>query len=296
MANPAQEEADRYLSARDATASHPEDRDDVSDRSVQEEEKPRYNSNLREGRKRADSFSDEDDFDNPHKMATMTSTKTSYTVPSTTHYANTGPKGVIADAQNFHRAKKSSFRNRLSTFAGNFASFKPPSNNVFGGNNESKKDGNSSDHSDNTSEEDSDSDFMANWRAQRMQELTAQGSGYNQAGRRVSPSRRTWGTLTEVDANGYLDAIEKVSADDIVVVMIYDPTSEQSASVEDELHMLAYRHSKIRFVKLHHAIAEMETIQIPAVLAYKQGDVLATVSGARAQDVGETLRRQRVIV
>lgn len=223
----------------------------------------------------------------------MTSTKTStYTLPNTTHYANTGPKGVIADAQNFHRAKKSSFRNRLSTFAGNFASFKPPSSNVLSA--ENKKDTNSSDHSD-LSDVDSDSDFMANWRAQRMQELSAQGSGYNSAGRRVSPSRRTWGALTEVDANGYLDAIEKVSAEDIVIVMIYDPASSQSAAVEDELNMLAYRNSKTRFVKLHHEIAEMETVQVPAVLAYRNGDVFATISGARAQDLPDALRKHLVI-
>ena len=286
MANPAQEEADRYLSDRAQPTTHPEDRDDASDQSIQEE-KPRQN--LREGRKRSDSLSDEED-----KMATMTATRSAYTLPNTTHFANTGPKGVIADAQNFHRAKKSTFRNRLSVFAGNFASFKPPTGNLFTAS-ENKKDGNSSDHSGNLSEEDSDSDFMTNWRAQRMQELTAQGSGYNQAGRRVSPSRRTWGALTEVDANGYLDAIEKVSPEDIVVVMIFDPSSSQSLSVEDELNMLAYRHSKTRFVKLHYEIAEMESVQIPAVLAYKGGDVFATISSARAQDLEENLRSHRVI-
>jgi hypothetical protein len=296
MANPAQEEADRYLSARDVTATHPEDRDDGSDKL--QEEKPRQR-NIRQSRPRTDSDDDLlDDDEDSIKMATMTTARTqgNYTLPNTTHFANTGPKGVIADAQNFHRAKKSSFRNRLSTFAGNFASFKPPSGNVFGGNSESKKDGNSSDHSGNLSEEDSDTDFMANWRAQRMQELTVQGSGYNSQGRRVSPSRRIWGSLTEVDANGYLDAIEKVSAEDIVVVMIFDPTSERSLSVEDELNMLAYRHSKVRFIKLHHEIAEMETVQIPAVLAYKEGDVFATISGAQAQDIAEALRKNRVLV
>ncbi|ETN45093.1 uncharacterized protein HMPREF1541_09969 [Cyphellophora europaea CBS 101466] len=285
----AQDEANQYFSGGDLPSTHPEDRDNVSDRSVQEEEKPRPR-NLRGGRRRSTSDTEDQDSDRADKMTTTTTT--SYTIPSTTHYANTGPKGVIADAQNFHRAKKSSFRNRLSTFTSGFASFRPPTT-LF--NSETKQaPSNSSDHSDNgLSEEDSDQEFMTNWRAQRMQELSS--NGPNNPTRRVSPSRRTWGSLQEVDANGYLDAIEKVSDDAIVIVMIYDPTSDRSASVEDELHMLAYRHSKTRFVKLHHDIAEMETIEVPAVLAYRAGDVFATISGASAQDVEAALRKHRVI-
>ena len=40
--------------------------------------------------------------------------------------------------------------------------------------------------------------------------------------KRRSPSKRKYGGLTAVDAVGYLDAIEKVHADTIVVVLIYD--------------------------------------------------------------------------
>lgn len=292
MSNPAQDEADRLFSARDLSATHPEDRDNVSDHSLQEDEKPQSRT-IRSSRRRS-TDSDNQDSDNAHNMGmTTTTTKTNYTVPSTTHYANTGPKGVIADAQNFHRAKKSSFRNRLSTFTSGFASFRPPTTNFFG--NENKKaPSNTSDHSDHAlSEEDSDSEFMQNWRAQRMQELSS--NGPNNFQRRVSPSRRTWGTLQEVDANGYLDAIEKVSDDDIVVVLIHDPASEQSIAVEDELGVLAYRHFKTRFVKLDHDIAEMESVEVPAVLAYRGGDVFATVSGAKAQDLEDALRKHRVI-
>lgn len=269
---------------------HPEDRDNVSDHSLQEEDKPR-SRNIRGSRRRSASDSDDDEDSDNANMST-TATKVGYTIPTTTHHANTGPKGVIADAQNFHRAKKSSFRKRLSTFTSGFASFKPPQN-VFG--NENKKTAsNSSDHSDAAlSEEESDSEFMNNWRAQRMQELTAKGPDAFQ--RRVSPSRRTWGALQEVDANGYLDAIEKVSDEDIVVVMIFDPEDERSLAVEEELNLLAYRHFKTRFVKLHHEIAEMETVQVPAVLAYRAGDVFATISGAKAQELEGALQKHRAI-
>lgn len=61
---------------------------------------------------------------------------------------------------------------------------------------------------------------MRKWRASRMQELQTQNNG---AGRRVSPRRRIYGHVEDVDAGGYLDAIEKVPANTVVVVCIYDP-------------------------------------------------------------------------
>ena len=39
--------------------------------------------------------------------------------------------------------------------------------------------------------------------------------------RRQSPSKRSYGRVEPVDANGYLDAIEKVSKDTVVVVVVY---------------------------------------------------------------------------
>jgi hypothetical protein len=290
MADPAQDEVDRYFSGPSTVAVHPEDRDAQSDKSDQEEETT-TSKTITSRRREGHADSDDNDSDNEN-MATMTATRTSYHIPNTTHHANTGPKGVIADAQNFHRAKKSSFRNRLSTFASGFASFNPPKTTLFNG--DKKKSPSNSDHSDlGGSDEDSDSEFMNNWRAQRMQELTA--GAHNNTIRRVSPSRRTWGTLQEVDANGYLDAIEKVSDEDIVVVMIFNPDSARSLAVEDELNMIAYRNSRTRFVKLHYDIAEMETVETPAVLAYRKGDVFATISGAVAQDLEDALKKHRVI-
>ena len=39
--------------------------------------------------------------------------------------------------------------------------------------------------------------------------------------RKQSPSKRSYGRVEPVDANGYLDAIEKVSKDTVVVVVVY---------------------------------------------------------------------------
>lgn len=41
--------------------------------------------------------------------------------------------------------------------------------------------------------------------------------------RRVSPNKKTYGRVDVVDANGYLDAVERVTSDTVVVVCIYDP-------------------------------------------------------------------------
>ncbi|OAP63096.1 hypothetical protein AYL99_02323 [Fonsecaea erecta] len=298
MADLAREEADRYFSHRDHLTSHPEDRDDDDeDRSdVDAEPEPAFD-NL------SDPGTDDDTAGN---MATMTTTKTTYHLPSQVHYANTGPKGVIADAQSFARAKQSTFRQRLTSFANNLTSNGKAAaiptvteksdkrKTIISGSPKSTPSSNS-DTNMTLSDDEADSEFMKAWRANRLQELSSQSQSAYNSHRRHSPSQRTWGRFVEVDANGYLDAIEKVSNETVVVVMIYDPSSSASAAVEDELSMLAYKHNTTRFIKLHHEIAEMETVEIPAILAYKAGDVFATVSGARAEGLEGVLLQNRVI-
>lgn len=279
MADLAREEADRYFSHRESHTAHPEDRDDSSAHSSEgqpESSVDAYHS---------DPGTDDDTAD---KMATLTTTKTAYHLPTQTHYANTGPKGVIADAQSFARAKNSTFRQRMASFASNLASNKPAPTktekadrrkSLFGSPKSTSSD---SEHL-SLSDDEADSDFMQTWRANRLQELSSQSQSTHAAQRRQVPSQRTWGVFLEVDANGYLDAIEKAPEDTVVVVMIHDPSSPASVEVEDELSTLAYKHNKTRFVRLDHEVAEMESVQIPAVLAYRGGDVFATISGAKAE-------------
>lgn len=47
--------------------------------------------------------------------------------------------------------------------------------------------------------------------------------------------------------------------------------------MEDALSTIARKHSTTRFVKLHHEIAEMDHVGVPAILAYRAGDVFATL-------------------
>jgi hypothetical protein len=282
MADLAREEADRYFSHRGHSTSHPEDRDRDSIHFSDDEAELQYDQHSDPGT----------DDDNTGDMATMTATRTTYTLPTQTHYANTGPKGVIADAQSFARAKQTTFRQRLASFANNLTSSNGKSAAVasvaekkerrrtaFGTSPKSTASSDSEAHLTLSDEDEADSEFMRTWRANRLQELSSQ----SQSAYQRKPSQRSWGTFQDVDANGYLDAIEKVSDETYVVVMIYDPSSSQSAAVEDELGMLAYKHTTTRFVKLHAEIAEMESVEVPAVLAYRGGDVVATISGATAE-------------
>ncbi|RVX71189.1 hypothetical protein B0A52_04763 [Exophiala mesophila] len=284
MADLAREEADRYFSHRDHLTSHPEDRDNSSRSSSEDPNEPNFDGS------RSDPGTDDDD-DDRHNMATITSTKANYNIPSQTQYANTGPKGVIADAQSFARAKQTTFRQRLVSFGRSLANAKPTDLEHTTSEKHTKPAQSTASDSDSLglSDEDADSEFMKTWRANRLQELSNQSAAQYSSQRRQSPSQRTWGVLAEVDANGYLDAIEKVSDESVVVVMIYDPGSTSSNQVQDELTMLAYKHNKTRFVMLHHEIAEMDMVEIPAILAYKAGDVIATISGAKAEGLEETL-------
>ena len=138
-------------------------------------------------------------------------------LPSTTQFdANTGPKGVIADARSFELAKKRSFRKTLHALTDS-APFKK-----F---NASTREKSKSPSPDLSGDEDED-EFMRIWRQKRLDEISAMKQGAS--GRRQSPSKRRYGSLSTVDPAGYLDAVEKVGHETVVVVLIYD--DEVSAS------------------------------------------------------------------
>lgn len=192
----AQDEFNQILQHnRDKFSVHPEDRNNSSDR-----DSDSSNDDDDDGQHISNPPSNDEDND-----STMRSRTGSYRVPNTVYDANTGPKGVIADAQAFERARKQSFRKTLGGTQGisddaNLLNNSPP------------PDGTSAKDSD-----DEESRFMRKWRESRMQKLQSQ------TFRRSSPRRRVYGTVDVVDAAGYLDAIEKVTSDTVVVVCVYDP-------------------------------------------------------------------------
>lgn len=177
------------------------------------------------GASRRDSLSDrESDLDDENPEPSMPSRTTgggggggNTYIPNTTYDANTGPKGVIADAQAFERAKKTSFRRTLLNATGlssSAAAAAAPPPQIR------EPSPSSNDDREERDEGDEDDEFMRKWRASRMHELQNQNQNGNG---RMSPRRRVYGFVEDVDAEGYLDAIEMVSSATVVVVCIYDP-------------------------------------------------------------------------
>ncbi len=198
MSSSAQDEFDALYDkqAKEARPRHPEDRDSDDGSTTL------HSSN--------------EDEKTPASTPSVNMPSGNYHIPSTTSFnANTGPKGVIADARSFESARKRSFRQTLHALSNGTS---PP---LFGKNhksgfNFSKEKSPSPD----VSADDDEDDFMRRWRANRLEELT--NGGQDLRTRRQSPSKRKYGTLVAVDPSGYLDAVEKVSADTTVVVLIYD--------------------------------------------------------------------------
>ncbi|OQE83119.1 hypothetical protein PENNAL_c0034G02154 [Penicillium nalgiovense] len=252
----AQEEFNQLVNSnRSRFTSHPEDHD--SDPHFSDDEP---SSRLR-SRQTADSSDEEEAAD----MVSSRTANTNYHIPNTVYEANTGPKGVIADAQAFERARKKSFRRTLLSVAG------LDSNSPSYSSKSTRDDAPLAGDQSSASEDDDEARFMRKWRQSRMQELQGRGN------RRPSPRGRRFGSVETVDAVGYLDAIEKVTSDTVVVVCIYDQQFDDSAIVEECLVTIAARQPTTRFVKMHQDIADMDHIKAPALLAYRGGDVFATI-------------------
>ncbi|KAL8801386.1 MAG: hypothetical protein Q9182_004500 [Xanthomendoza sp. 2 TL-2023] len=213
----------------------------------------------------------------PTPRPSTTLPSSTYHIPSTTTFnANTGPKGVIADARSFDSARKRSFRQTLRAYSSGELS--PP---IFGGKNKkpafnfSREKSPSPDNALCSADENDEDEFMRTWRANRLNELAHMRPDVRT--RRSSPSMRKYGSLVDVDALGYLDAIEKVHKETTVVVLIYDDQSDVSHIVEDALRTLAPKYDTNRFIKLHYLEAEMDEVAVPGILAYRAGDCVANL-------------------
>lgn len=291
----AREEADRFFSNKDRLTAHPHDACDSDHSDIEEKNTTTEPQHSDPG----------DDEDTLHSMS-ATSTAAYYLPPTLfdAKDARTGPKGVISDARAFHRAKKQSLRNTFLNLAA--SSYFQPSSKVRW-QSPSRTDSDSTEKPASGLDEEDDDAFMERWRQERLEELRA-GGPYAQQ-RRQSPSKRKWGFFKEVDGNGYLDAVEKTASDTVVVVCIYDPEvccrlfcstcslalildqSDESAAVEDSLHTLSQKHVTTRFVRLHHEIAELQNVGVPAIIAYQNGEVIAMMTDCTAVGLETNLQR-----
>lgn len=188
--SPAQDEFNELFRDKHTDARHPEDGRPDSD--VSDPESPGAAADYLE------KIDTDDELDLPADM------RANYYMPSLRSEANTGPKGVIADAQAFEQAKKQA---RRFTWKKNSP---PPQYTV------------KAYHDDKTgsSDDDEDAGFMRQWREARLKEL--QTVGDKMRSRTNSPSRKIYGTMPLVDGEGYLDAVDKTASGTTVVVFIYD--------------------------------------------------------------------------
>ncbi|KAF1921610.1 thioredoxin-like protein [Ampelomyces quisqualis] len=272
----AQDEFHELLREKEGESRHPEDRHDDSDLSD-----PESAGAADDYLEKADT---DDELDLPRNM------RSNYYMPSLRSEANTGPKGVIADAQAFEQAKKQARRFTWMRSAS-------PTQYTVTASALNEKDGVSS-------EDDSEDNFMREWRAARLREL--QNVGQKIRSRTNSPSRRIYGNFPLVDAEGYLDALEKSSPDTIVVVFVYaDNQPDLTRELQEHMREVAKRNDTIRFIQLHNSDAEMPPEGLPAVIGYKHGEKIGGIvplmdempkdSELSAVSIETCLRRSRIL-
>lgn len=139
--------------------------------------------------------------------------RTTLHVPPTSFDSSrsTGVKGVIADARSYEAARKTRFHDAVQTAR----------ESVFVVGRPARLRGRNSERDwENGSDADEEA-FLREWRESRKREMESEARGAVR-NRRTSPSVRLFGQYDEVDALGYLDAIEKVGRETVVVVFVYD--------------------------------------------------------------------------
>ncbi|KAJ4409741.1 hypothetical protein N0V85_004047 [Neurospora sp. IMI 360204] len=274
---PAQEEFASFLAKNSSTkySSHPEDRDDYHDSKA-------FHSDDQADSEDED---EEDRFRNAQIEAAMrmptTDSRTEIRLPPAGFDAgaSTGVKGVIADARAYETAKRSAkWKDRVRNAR----------RSVFGGGGGASPQQNSSSGLDSDfgsdagldSMDEDEKEFLDKWRESRRRELEKSSMNPASRQRRTSPSSRQFGRLDNVDAMGYLDAIEKVGPETAVVVFVYDHECPVSAAIEIALRPIVHSHPTIHFVKVHYAEIEFDNAAVPSILAYRnQGDLFANLTG-----------------
>ncbi|KFY81095.1 hypothetical protein V499_00114 [Pseudogymnoascus sp. VKM F-103] len=245
---PAQEEFQAILDKASRggapTDRHPEDANGGADEIDEADEEARYRARQMEEAMRAPSGGGGGRLNLPP--------------PSFDSGRTTGVKGVIADARSFEQARREGSR-KVGAKEGR----------VNGGGEDEAMDA--------LDALEEDEEFLEKWREDRRRELEREGSDIRN--RRTSPSVRRFGRFDEVDALGYLDAIEKVGRETVVVVFVYDIECGVSQVIEEALTPLVATHPEIHFVKVHYDDIEFDNAGVPAILAYKQqGELFANLT------------------
>lgn len=287
----AQEEYDHMFRTHNARQNHPEDDDNSDTISITSSNASENEASLQES---------------AYPSAPTHSYSRSRTyLPNQRSYNNTGPKGVIADAQAFkeaqhaHRASISANRDPYNPAA------QPYIENLSINDSAHEDDERIKELEASLLEEDEEDydgeqdEFMLQWRQSRLQELRGKSViASNSAAERFGMGRAAkliYEGLTAVDGEGFLEVVDGSPRSATVVVFVWDDMvcvglvlifaecvmanstgqSEVSSMVEDCLRQMAKKHKTTRFIKLHYQDAEMEPAGVPAVLAYRGGDKFA---------------------
>ncbi|WPH01968.1 phosducin [Acrodontium crateriforme] len=248
----AQDEFNELMRDKERITTHPEDRNSSSSHNA----------------------SDDDDDSDTHLTSAVedpaprpSMSLARATIPRTRFGANTGPKGVISDAQNFRDQQR---KHRTSIRGPNGLVSKMQVGLSMNGRGPATEKIAERDEEEADNEEEDD-EFMQEWREKRLRQMQ-NGEHESRMHNRDRSVARRWGSLTAVDGEGFLDAVDKSPADTIVLVYIYDDRSDVSLELEDCVRALARSHKEARFVKLHYHDAEMEPAGVPALLAYRNGE------------------------
>lgn len=204
----AQNEFNELMRDKGRRTAHPEDEDEDDARSF---------LNL------SDDDDDDDDRTPPASNADpdedilprASTSSARHTIPLTRYGANTGPKGVISDAQNFRDSRR---QHRMSMRSNQTLPAQVPHALAGAHWHAGEKQLSDADEEDEDGED--DQDFMSRWRQSRLREL--QNGGHESRMHQRARSGRFWGGLATVDGQGYLDALEKSGPDTVVAVYIYD--------------------------------------------------------------------------
>lgn len=206
MSSAAQDEFNELMRDKERRTTHPEDDNDDARSFLNLSDED-------EDRTPPASTADPDDY--PPRASTSSAR---HVIPRTRYGANTGPKGVISDAQHFRDSR----RNHMTSQRSSMSSVAAPVQDhrtMWSRDHPQLEKQPESDEEDFDLDE-GDTDFMHKWRQSRLKELQNGGTGSKMHSR--GRSRRLYGGMPTVDGEGYLDAVENSSADTVVVVYIYD--------------------------------------------------------------------------
>jgi hypothetical protein len=265
----AQEEFDDIFTHSDRPTHHPEDHSDDENEEEIDEETAYKQGKIAETMRRP-VFNDR-------------SAPLRLPPPSFDSGRTTGVKGVIADARSFEAARRE-------------GSWKAKVHVSQAHGQEKKLQRGRNRESDNCLVRGDDSDeeeFLEKWREARRKEMMRDGSEIRN--RRTSPSIRRYGRFDEVDALGYLDAIEKVGRETVVVVFVYDTEVCPTFPFYSLVGMPSYAaHRQVLFMFLYTTLIAHKLTSFSSTTVRRQPSHRVSAHSPRANQPSHPLRQSQL--